>query len=228
MGQTAAILAHEGRNSLQQIGNSLALLKRAVRDRSEALSLIANAEKARDDLTRLFGDLRCCTGSLVLELEPVDLRSIWRKAWADVRASRRERKTELTERTATKPPICEGDRFRLEQVFRNLFENAVDACSGPAQVDVHWSEWTLRGEAAWRLAVRDNGRGLTDEQRHRIFEPFYTTKTSGTGLGLAIVKRIVEAHGGQVSLGESNMGDMGDMGTEFVIILSLRCEAAKR
>ena len=49
--------------------------------------------------------------------------------------------------------------------------------------------------------MRDNGPGLSSEQRRRIFEPFFTTKTKGTGLGMAIAQRIVEAHGGQIAVG---------------------------
>ena len=62
--------------------------------------------------------------------------------------------------------------------------------------------------------VRDNGPGLSPEQRDKIFESFYTTKTRGTGLGMAIVKRIVEAHGGQVGL-----GDAEGRGAEIVLTL---------
>jgi signal transduction histidine kinase len=62
--------------------------------------------------------------------------------------------------------------------------------------------------------VRDNGPGLNPEQRRRIFDPFFTTKTKGTGLGMAIAKRIVEAHGGQITVG-SGSGN----GAEILIIL---------
>ena len=65
----------------------------------------------------------------------------------------------------------------------------------------------LDGRAAIWIAVRDNGPGLTAEQHDKIFESFYTTKTSGTGLGMAIVKRIVEAHGGHVEVGETGAGE---------------------
>jgi two-component system sensor kinase FixL len=65
-----------------------------------------------------------------------------------------------------------------------------------------------------RVAVRDNGPGLGPEQRQRIFDPFYTTKTRGTGLGMAIAKRIVEAHGGRIAVGEGRAA-----GAEIIILL---------
>jgi signal transduction histidine kinase len=65
-----------------------------------------------------------------------------------------------------------------------------------------------------QIAVRDNGPGLSEEQRRHIFEPFYTTKVKGTGLGTSIARRIVETHGGQVVLGDSSQ-----LGTEILITL---------
>jgi len=73
-------------------------------------------------------------------------------------------------------------------------------------IEARWSAAVLNGRPAWRLAMRDNGPGLTPEQRQRIFEPFYTTKVQGTGLGMAIAHRIVEAHGGQLAVGDDGPG----------------------
>jgi signal transduction histidine kinase len=94
------------------------------------------------------------------------------------------------------------DPFRLEQVFRNVFENALAACRDPVEITVSCAPASLDGQPALRVAVRDNGPGLSAEQRQRIFEPFFTTKTKGTGLGMAIARRIVEAHGGQIGVGD--------------------------
>ena len=64
------------------------------------------------------------------------------------------------------------------------------------------------------VSVQDNGPGLNAEQRQRIFDPFYMTKTKGTGLGMAIAKRIVEAHGGSLTVGAAQDG-----GAELLITL---------
>jgi signal transduction histidine kinase len=87
------------------------------------------------------------------------------------------------------------------QVLRNILENALGACTDPVEINVEWAEAELSGRPAVRVTVRDNGLGLTSEQRKNLFEPFYTTKTEGTGLGMAIVKRIVEAHEGLIEVG---------------------------
>ena len=62
--------------------------------------------------------------------------------------------------------------------------------------------------------MRDDGPGLGPEQKRKIFEPFYTTKTKGTGLGMTIAKRIVEAHGGRIAVGED-----GGPGAEIILTL---------
>jgi signal transduction histidine kinase len=102
----------------------------------------------------------------------------------------------------------------LGQVFRNILENALAACHDPVEVTVTASAMTLEGQPAVRIAVRDNGPGLSPEQRRRIFEPFFTTRTKGTGSGMAIAKRIVEAHGGQIAVGPCQ-----GRGAEIIITL---------
>jgi signal transduction histidine kinase len=113
---------------------------------------------------------------------------------------------------------CLVDQFRVEQIFRNLLENALAASKDPVVIEVGCADSSLQGRPALTISVRDNGPGLTSEQKHRIFEPFFTTKTKGTGLGMAIAKRIVEAHGGRIALGD-RCGDGSGGGAEIVITL---------
>jgi signal transduction histidine kinase len=126
-----------------------------------------------------------------------------REAWAHLEPQRKGRQVQLQEHGLQKP-ACEADRFRLQQVFRNILDNALAACTDPVQIVVDWSDAEFEGESAVRIVVKDNGPGLTPEQRYNIFEPFYTTKTQGTGLGMAIAKRIVEAHGGGITVDGSD------------------------
>ena len=102
--------------------------------------------------------------------------------------TRAGRDAEFHEDCGTVDLRCVVDRFRLEQVFRNLLENALMACEDPVRIDLSCSEADLDGRPAVQIAVRDNGPGFTAEQRQKVFEPFYTTKHKGTGLGMAICK----------------------------------------
>lgn len=91
-----------------------------------------------------------------------------------------------------------GDATRLRQVLHNLLQNAQDALQGVPQAEIIVSSETERGEI--HLRVSDNGAGFPESVLSRAFEPYMTTKTKGTGLGLAIVKKIIEEHGGRITL----------------------------
>jgi signal transduction histidine kinase len=112
---------------------------------------------------------------------------------------RQGRDAQLVEDHGRLDLVCEIDPFRLEQVFRNIFENSLAAAADPVRVAVSCASTQINGKNGVRISVRDNGPGMTPQQRARIFEPFYTTKTSGTGLGMAIVQRMIEAHGGEIA-----------------------------
>jgi len=95
-------------------------------------------------------------------------------------------------------PIVLADASLLRQVIHNLVQNALDAMTGAENARMI-IETTISEENAL-LAVEDNGSGVRDDMLGRIFEPYVTTKPKGTGLGLAIVKKIVDEHGGAVSI----------------------------
>jgi signal transduction histidine kinase len=214
IGQMMAGLAHESGNALARSQACLEMLALEVQDRPEALDLIQRIQKAQDHLRQLYEEVRGYAAPVRLERDVWDVRAVWRQAWTNLAVQRQGRDAEVHEETAGVSLACAVDHFRLEQVFRNMFENSLAACRGPVRISVTAAAADLGGRPALRVAVRDNGPGLSDEQRQRIFDPFYTTKTKGTGLGMAIAKRIVDAHGGLIAV-----GDAPGPGAEIVIIL---------
>jgi two-component system sensor kinase FixL len=201
IGQMVTGLAHESGNALARSQSCLEMLAWEVEDRPDALDLITRIQKAQDHLKQLYEEVRGYAAPLKLEREVWELRSVWRQAWDNLALLRQGREASLQETVDGVDCRCAVDHFRLEQVFRNIFENALAACPDAVRIDVGCSEAEIAGHRAVRLSVRDNGPGLSPEQKQRIFEPFFTTKTKGTGLGMAIAKRIVEAHGGQIVVG---------------------------
>jgi len=106
----------------------------------------------------------------------------------------------------------------LRQAFSNLLRNALEACAGAGtapQVAVH-SEMDP-AQKAWRISVNDNGPGVADINRERVFQPFFTMKRNGTGLGLALVQKIIVFHNGRIVAGASATG-----GASFLITLPIR------
>jgi len=123
--------------------------------------------------------------------------------------------------------VMDGDEDLLHRVVANLVLNAVQAARGPVQITVDVGS-AANGEVpqgtnlehAIRLRVRDNGPGIPEEIRARLFEPFVSGRVGGSGLGLAIVQRAVEAHRGLV-LVDSVVG----VGTTFTIFLPAKMMA---
>jgi signal transduction histidine kinase len=197
IGQMAAALAHEGRNALQRTVACLAMLEMRLYENEECRDLIRRAQKAQDDLLRLFEDVRVFSAPIKLDLQAGDLAQVWRDAWIELGPATAG--GELVEEPAGAELRCTVCPFHMRQVFRNLFDNALAATKGAGRVVVR-AATVPNDDTMLRIAVCDDGPGFPPEQRRRAFEPFYTTKARGTWLGLAICKRLVEAHGGQIEV----------------------------
>jgi two-component system nitrogen regulation sensor histidine kinase NtrY len=111
------------------------------------------------------------------------------------------------------PVTIQCDSSQFNRALTNLLQNAADAIEGRLEEErSHAAEepltpghihlWIRREDDALLLSVADNGKGLPKEGRERLTEPYVTTRSKGTGLGLAIVKKIMEDHGGRLSLAD--------------------------
>lgn len=206
IGQVVTGVAHESRNALQQIRACSQMLKWELEGDGKLQELVIDLQQAEERLLRMFEELRSFAAPVKLEQRLCDVRGVAANAWSSITGERSGRDVELVEATNGAATHCIVDPFQLEQVFRNLFENAIAACDDPVRIEMVYEFFTNGNQSELRIEVRDNGPGLTGEQKMRIFEPFFTTKTKGTGLGMAIVKRIVEAHGGRIQAESSNAG----------------------
>jgi len=214
MGQMVSAIAHESRNALQRIQVGVDVLGYEIEDGSEAREDLDRISRAKADLEHLHDELRSFAGPIQLKTSTSNLAEIWRQAWTNLQVARNGRETGLVEEIYDVDLICECDAFRIEQVFRNLFENSLAAGSDPVRITLTCQNTDIDGAQVVSVSVRDNGPGVADEMRSRVFEPFHTTKAKGTGLGMAIAKRFVEAHQGTIELGNDHDG-----GAEFVVTL---------
>ena len=120
-------------------------------------------------------------------------------------------------RASVEPPdiTVEADPQLLAQAVINLLRNAADAVSADGAIAIRLDrERRYDGSSLARLSVTDNGPGIPNDVRERIFEPFFSTKERGVGLGLATVLRIVEAHGGSIEVDNPPAG-----GSRFTVWL---------
>jgi signal transduction histidine kinase len=195
LGELSAVVAHEVRNPLGVVFNSLGSLRKAVRGNADAEMLLGIVGEEADRLNRIVSDLLdfARPHEASLRLEPVDaVLSSAREATLALTGSALDIALEL----APDLPQVAVDARMLRQALINLLVNAVQASPRGARVALRgWRD----GDTV-RLDVADSGPGIPAAHRHRIFQPFFTTKATGTGLGLAVVKRIVDAHAGEVSV----------------------------
>jgi two-component system nitrogen regulation sensor histidine kinase NtrY len=89
----------------------------------------------------------------------------------------------------------------MKRVLINLLENSISVLSEGGIIEIVIS--CEPGENIVQMEVRDNGPGVSDEDKHRLFEPYFSTKKSGTGLGLAIANTVVTDHGGQIKISDN-------------------------
>ena len=214
IGQMMTGLTHESRNALQRSKACLDMLELEVEDRPEALELVRRIERAQEHLQQLYEEVRDYAAPIVLKREECDLQSIWRECWSDLAQSHEPKQIQLRESVDAAGARCSADHFRLGQVFRNVFENAISVMPPGGEMAVRCFATQLNGQPARRVSFLDSGPGLTEEQRARIFDPFFTTKTKGTGLGMAIAKRIIQSHGGLIEVGQRP-----GPGAEIIVIL---------
>lgn len=217
IGEAMAGLAHESRNALQRSQVCLEMLADRVEDQPEALEFIQSIQKAQDDLHRLYEEVREFAAPIQLNPQRADVGEIVRQAWRHLSSIHQGRQAHLQEYSASDDLRCDVDPFALGRVFQNILENSLAACGDPVEIAVRYSHLEGDGRPALVVALRDNGPGLSPEQRRRIFESFYTTKTKGTGLGMAIAQRIVEAHNGRIAVNHAY-----DRGAEFLVTLPRR------
>jgi signal transduction histidine kinase len=200
LGELTAGIAHEFRNGLATIhGYSRLMRPEALPDayRPYVDGIRQEAESLGHVMTNFLKFARPDE----MTLGPVDLQAIARRAAAEL-APELPAGTEVRVDGDFGP--VEGDEVLLRQAFGNLIRNGVEACGG-ARVPVIQIHGAV-DDRVCRVSVNDNGPGIPDESRARVFEPFFTTRSRGTGLGLAIVQKVVVTHNGRVSAGRSPLG----------------------
>lgn len=201
LGTLAAGVAHEINNPL---GAILLASQRAlsIKDKpnkearlEELLTLI------RDDAERCG---RIVTGVLKFSRQglhdrtPTSINDVITTAVDLIRIYAQERKANVSVELSSKVTPISMNPVEMEQVFVNLIRNAIEAESEGVSVTIR----TRRAGDLILVSVRDNGRGITSEQKAHLFDPFFTTRQhdGGTGLGLSIVHGIVAMHGGSIEV----------------------------
>jgi len=202
LGEFTAIFAHEVRNPINNLSAGLQLLDSQLGDDDPNRDVVARMQNDCTRLTNLFERVLAFSRPFTPNLEAVDLRILLQRILDRWRPKMARVKVQSFFQMEPEIPRVTGDPQLLEQVFINLISNAVEAMEkdgGTLAIRISTSD-AIMNRPQVEVAVSDNGPGIPDDVRERLFEPFLTTKPQGTGLGLALTKRIVTAHQGTITV----------------------------
>ena len=210
LGEMASTLAHELNQPLSAIANYVQGCNRLLRDVDDSVALRmrdALEETARQSLRagQIIRHLREFVTRGGTERSPQDIRNLVEEAGALALMGTRELGVRTVFDFAPGPKTVMVDRIQIQQVLTNLIRNASDAMRDSPRKEL-FIRTMPDGPNAITLEVADTGTGISDEMAAQLFKPFVTTKPGGMGVGLSISKRIVEAHGGTLSMHRNENG----------------------
>jgi two-component system, NtrC family, sensor histidine kinase AtoS len=197
LGELTAGIAHEFRNGLATIHGYARLIDLETLP-TEVRKYVQGLREETDALTEVVTRFLGFARPVKLVPARIDLAALVGRVADEVRDEAASRGGVV--RVTGEYPDIEGDEVLLKQALSNLTRNALEACveaGAPPRIDL---TGTLdRRHGLLRIAITDNGPGISAEALPRLFHPFFTTKPKGTGLGLALVQKIVVMHNGRVT-----------------------------
>jgi signal transduction histidine kinase len=214
------MVAHELRTPLSAVlGWSQLLRTPRTRDELiEGLEAIEHSARVQAQLIEDLLDLRLIMSGFRLDLRPVHLEAVLDAAAQSLRPAAMEKRISLQPLLEPDATLVLGDEGRLEQVFRNLVDNAIKFTPPKGQIKL----LLRRVDGAAQVSIIDTGEGIEPQSLSHVFERLwqaskFPARSGGLGLGLAIVKQLVELHGGSVRAESDGVGH----GAKFVVTLPL-------
>ena len=210
IGEIAGMIGHDLRNPLTGISSAAYYLKRkygSLMD-EKGRNMLEVIEKDVNYSNKIVSDLLEYSRPIQLDLQETTPKSALEEALSHVDFPKNVQLIDLTKST----PTISIDADKMKRVFINMIKNAVDAMPEGGKLTVT----SEKVNDAVKIAFADTGLGISEENLKKLFGPLFTTKAKGMGLGLAICKRIVEAHGGRISV-ESAV----NKGTAFTITIPI-------
>ncbi len=228
--QMSVSLAHELSQPVSAVltnaQTALRALERQKMTAQELSPLLLQIEQSARHASTVIERIRSFIRPSHLQHQAVDLREVCSSASELAAADLRSRSIKLLRPRPTRSVMVYGDVLELTQALLNGLRNAADALE---QSQSRTIRLTCDSEGTWAwLRVEDSGPGLTVEQLHNAFEPFYTSKVGGLGLGISIAESIAERHGGRLTLANvanatpGSLASLGSLGSLGGAIFELR------
>jgi PAS domain S-box-containing protein len=220
LGEITAGLAHQLRNSMGAIYGFANLLRKSIGEPNQLGRIVEDIGRETKSLETLVERFLNFSKPLQLHRQKLDLPQLISETYQASIEHRQLPSITFELNTQEMLPMLFADQLLLKQTLQNIIQNALEAMpqGGRLQIWVSKAEWG--GEKHGILVtVSDSGTGMTQEELHKIFEPFYSTKSTGTGLGLSVAKKIIHEHGGKIEV-ESKK----DHGSAFRIYLPVQTQ----
>lgn len=205
LGEMAAGVAHEFRNSIATIAGYVQLLDNKIE--TDQKRYTAPVEKELESLQKIVNDFLSFARPVELQMQVVPIENLVRECVQEVRVSLPPSTFDITVDGDFRNVM--GDELMLRQVFLNLIRNAVESMDGkpsPGKINIRGT--TSANGKFTMIDIRDNGGGIPHENLSKIFTPFFSTKQSGAGLGLAIVQKLILQHNGTISVDSTAEGTL--------------------
>lgn len=194
LGQMASHVAHEVRNSLVPVSLYLTLLRRRLSEDTDSLNILSKIEAGFHALDTTVNDLLNFTAHRTPRWEAFLICELVEEICESLGPQLDAQGIDLD---IDVPPntLLSADREMIRRAILNLVLNAIDAMPTGGDLVVT----SYESPEGFELEVGDSGEGLSEEDQTKLFDPFFSTKSTGTGLGLSVVYQIAEAHGGTVT-----------------------------
>ena len=194
IGELAGMVGHDLRNPLTGIKNSAYFLKKKGSEISPAQSqeMLETIDKCVNYSNKIVNDLLDYSREVHLEQQGESLKKLLAESLCLLELPE---KIEVQDQLSDEPTV-NVDADKIKRIFINLIKNAVDAMPNGGKITVASQQVNGRLE----VSFSDTGRGISDEVLPKLFSPLFTTKAQGMGFGLTICKRIIEAHGGTITV----------------------------
>ena len=193
MGEMAAGFAHEIRNPLAVMKNSLHFLGETISNKEKARKHLDLMDIQLDEASYIVRELLDFTREIKPESSPTSVNDLVR---ASLRSRRPPRRVKVVRDLSRNLPEIKVDATQVRQAFQNLVSNAIQAIPGEGKVSIR----TYLEQKHLNIAVSDTGEGISKGNLDKVFQPLFTTKSRGIGLGLTVTKRLVEANGGMIEV----------------------------
>ncbi|MGD2185885.1 MAG: ATP-binding protein [Desulfobacterales bacterium] len=218
VGRLAAGVAHEIRNPLSSIKGFATYFKERYPDRPDDQQTANIMIQEIDRLNRVVGQLLEFARPITVKKQRISLPALLKDSIKLIEDRAAAKSISVQTQHAAGVDSMWGDPDRINQILLNLYLNAIDAMENGGELDVALSSNGDNSEIYVRIS--DTGCGISPEDLSKIFDPYFTTKSTGTGLGLAIAHNIVEALDGKITV-ESDL----EKGTIFTVALPISEES---